>query len=106
MELNYKTKRCRNLTQDMFYDQDKLDYFLDFSEQQLKEAYERMDMASQPWAKGTEEEIDFIESVIKKEGHEAEILDLGCGQGRHCVELCRRGSENVCGIDFSEKNIN
>lgn len=105
MELNYKTKRCRNLTQDMFYDQDKLDYFLDFSEQQLKEAYERMDMASQPWAKGTEEEIDFIESVIKKEGHEAEILDLGCGQGRHCVELCRRGYENVCGIDFSEKNI-
>lgn len=91
--------------QDMFYDQDKLDYFLDFSEQQLKEAYERMDMASQPWAKGTEEEIDFIESVIKKEGHEAEILDLGCGQGRHCVELCRRGYENVCGIDFSEKNI-
>lgn len=29
------------------------------------------------------------------------ILDLCCGQGRHCIELARRGFKNVTGVDRS-----
>ena len=91
-------------SQEMFIDKAKLDRFLDFSEQQLKEAYERMNMANQPWTQGTSREIDFIEDFMAK-GEESEILDLGCGQGRHCIELSSRGYGRVSGVDFSERNI-
>jgi len=48
----------------------------------------------------TVEEIDFIEKELKpqKDWH---ILDMGCGTGRHSVELARRGYQ-VTGIDLSE----
>ena len=78
---------------------------LEFSELQLQEAYSRMNMPMQKWTKGTAKEIDFIiqNSNISKD---AQILDIGCGQGRHTIELSRRGYLNVTGIDFSEANIN
>ena len=31
----------------------------------------------------------------------SQILDLCCGQGRHCIELARRGFKNVTGVDRS-----
>lgn len=31
----------------------------------------------------------------------SQILDLCCGQGRHCLELARRGFKNVTGVDRS-----
>jgi D-alanine-D-alanine ligase len=48
----------------------------------------------------TKDEIDkFIEILsLKKENA---ILDLCCGQGRHTLELARRGFQNVFGIDSS-----
>lgn len=104
IESGYEWLAFTFASQEMYFDRDKMDKFLDFSEQQLKEAYERMDIAKHPWASGTAQEIDFLESVIGG-NHHAEILDLGCGQGRHCIELFIRGYENVSGIDFSEKNI-
>ena len=75
-----------------------------FSKQQLKDAYERMDMGGHPWTKGTKDEIDFVENIIGG-NYNIEILDLGCGEGRHCIELYKRCYENISGIDFSEKNI-
>lgn len=90
--------------QAMLYDEKHFTRLLDFSEQQLKEAYERMDMPAQPWTQGTENEINWIEKYITKE-KDAEILDIGCGQGRHLEELARRGYVNAFGIDFSKKNI-
>lgn len=44
--------------------------------------------------------MDFITSVaaIQPRRH---ILDLCCGQGRHCLELARRGFKNVMGVDRS-----
>lgn len=91
-------------SQEMTFTETRLKKFLDFSEQQLKEAYSRMDMPAQGWTKGTQNEIDYILSKvpIKKDGH---ILDLGCGQGRHSIELAKRGYENIVGLDFSESNI-
>ncbi len=37
---------------------------------------------------------------------EHKIVDLCCGQGRHCIELARRGFQNINGIDYSEYLIN
>lgn len=33
------------------------------------------------------------------------IVDIGCGSGRYCVELARRGARQVVGIDFAENML-
>jgi D-alanine-D-alanine ligase len=48
----------------------------------------------------TRKEVDFIVSAAAIQPHSA-ILDLCCGQGRHCLELARRGFKNVMGVDRS-----
>jgi len=48
----------------------------------------------------TRREVDFIASATAVQPHSA-IVDLCCGQGRHCLELARRGFKNVIGIDRS-----
>lgn len=71
-----------------------------FSEKKLKEAYSRMNMEMHGWAKGTANEIAFIEQY----GSCRVILDLGCGQGRHAISLAQKGY-HVTAVDFSEGNI-
>lgn len=71
-----------------------------FSETKLKEAYSRMNMAVHNWAKGTDNEVQFL----CRYGVNETILDLGCGQGRHSIALAKNGGV-VTGIDFSQKNI-
>lgn len=48
----------------------------------------------------TVQEIDYIEEItdLKRDDF---ILDLCCGQGRHSLELARRGYQHVTGIDRS-----
>ncbi|SDL64241.1 D-alanine-D-alanine ligase [Catalinimonas alkaloidigena] len=53
----------------------------------------------------TQDEIDQFLNVIHPE-NEAFILDLCCGQGRHSMELARRGFTNVFGLDRSHYLIN
>ncbi|MEQ1613536.1 MAG: methyltransferase domain-containing protein, partial [Hyphomicrobiaceae bacterium] len=48
----------------------------------------------------TRREVDFIMSAAAIQPHST-ILDLCCGQGRHCLELARRGFKNVQGVDRS-----
>lgn len=48
----------------------------------------------------TRREVDFIASSAAIQPH-SQILDLCCGQGRHCLELARRGFKNVTGVDRS-----
>jgi D-alanine-D-alanine ligase len=48
----------------------------------------------------TRREVDFIVSAAAVQPHST-ILDLCCGQGRHCLELARRGFKNVLGVDRS-----
>jgi len=55
---------------------------------------------NESFAQGTVGECDFIEKEIGR-GHEARILDIGCGTGRHAIELAKRGYA-VVGIDLSE----
>ena len=59
---------------------------------------------SESFVHGTAGEVDFIEQEI---GHRktARILDIGCGTGRHAIELTRRGY-NVTGVDLSDSQLN
>ncbi len=49
----------------------------------------------------TRREVDFIVSAAAVQPATSHILDLCCGQGRHCIELARRGFRNVTGVDRS-----
>jgi SAM-dependent methyltransferase len=50
-----------------------------------------------PFTHGTLQEADFLEAGIPKGSR---ILDVGCGVGRHSLELARRGYKAV-GIDIT-----
>lgn len=50
--------------------------------------------------KVAQSEVPFIEAVLSL-GPESQILDLGCGNGRHAILLAGRGYQ-VTGIDYSE----
>ena len=52
---------------------------------------------------GTIQEVDFIESEIEFD-KTGKILDVGCGTGRHAIELAKRGYQ-VTGIDLSEDQL-
>ena len=55
------------------------------------------------FTQGTLGECDFIEKEI--EGNkDIAILDMGCGTGRHSIELTKRGY-NVTGVDLSENML-
>lgn len=49
----------------------------------------------------TRKEVDFLEEALGLEKH-ASILDLCGGQGRHSLELSRRGFKDVTVLDYSD----
>jgi SAM-dependent methyltransferase len=53
----------------------------------------------EPFVTATIAEADFIEELLAPPPG-ARVLDLGCGTGRHSVELARRGY-HVTGVDLS-----
>ena len=55
------------------------------------------------YTKGTIGECDFIEKEINYD-KTVKILDVGCGTGRHSIELSKRGY-SVTGIDLSESQL-
>ncbi len=48
----------------------------------------------------TRKEVDFLINVLHLHPEQT-ILDLCCGQGRHSLELARRGFSKICGLDRS-----
>lgn len=54
---------------------------------------------SEVFTQGTIGECDFIENELKATGA-VTLLDVGCGTGRHSIELAKRGFD-VTGIDLS-----
>lgn len=75
----------------------------------LKEWYEKLSENArdkpdkEPHIGGTEAEVDFIEREIAFD-KSAAILDVGCGTGRHSIELAKRGYI-VTGIDLSAAQL-
>jgi 2-polyprenyl-3-methyl-5-hydroxy-6-metoxy-1,4-benzoquinol methylase len=55
------------------------------------------------YTKGTIGECDFIEKEINYY-KQLKILDVGCGTGRHSIELAKRGY-NLTGIDLSDSQL-
>jgi len=55
------------------------------------------------FTKGTVPEVDFIETEIGA-NRALNVLDVGCGTGRHAIELSKRGYQ-VTGIDLSASQI-
>jgi len=72
--------------------------------QWYEQLYEEFDSYhEESYTQGTENEVDFLVKVLGDfRGHH--ILDVGCGNGRHALELARRGF-SVTGIDLSESML-
>lgn len=49
----------------------------------------------------TSAEVDFLEKTLAPQPN-ARLLDVPCGNGRHAIELARRG-RSVTGVDLSEE---
>lgn len=58
---------------------------------------------NESFTQGTIGECDFLEKEIEY-NKEVKILDIGCGTGRHSIELAKRGY-NVVGVDLSESML-
>jgi ubiquinone/menaquinone biosynthesis C-methylase UbiE len=55
------------------------------------------------FTQGTIGEVDFIEQEINFDKTKR-ILDIGCGTGRHAIELTKRGYQ-VVGVDLSASQL-
>jgi 2-polyprenyl-3-methyl-5-hydroxy-6-metoxy-1,4-benzoquinol methylase len=55
------------------------------------------------YVQGTPGECDFIEQELNY-SKDIRIIDVGCGTGRHAIELSKRGYQ-VTGIDLSESQL-
>ncbi|MEI8048319.1 MAG: class I SAM-dependent methyltransferase [Bacteroidota bacterium] len=55
------------------------------------------------FTQGTVGECDFIENELAR-NKSLTILDVGCGTGRHTIELTKRGY-SVTGVDLSESQL-
>jgi len=55
------------------------------------------------FTKGTVQEVDFLWGELGIEPGQR-VLDVGCGPGRHSLELARRGA-TVVGVDASEEFV-
>jgi len=70
--------------------------------EQLFENYSRK-YDGESFTQGTMGECDFIEKEIEHT-KSTKILDIGCGTGRHSIELSKRGY-SVVGLDLSQSQI-
>jgi 2-polyprenyl-3-methyl-5-hydroxy-6-metoxy-1,4-benzoquinol methylase len=61
------------------------------------------DYDSESYTKGTIGEVDFFEQEVSF-NKSTKILDVGCGTGRHSLELARRGYD-VLGFDLSNEQL-
>jgi SAM-dependent methyltransferase len=58
---------------------------------------------NESFTQGTPGECDFIEKELDY-NKSLKILDVGCGTGRHSIELTKRGYD-ITGIDLSESQL-
>ena len=65
--------------------------------------FQRERYLEQGFTQGTEQEVEFLLELLNLPPN-AWVLDVGCGPGRHSLELARRGFHPV-GIDIAETFI-
>lgn len=84
--------------------QEEIDKMLYVSDKVTRKAYSRMNLdSSHLWTKHTSDEANSIFKFCNlQEGNT--VLDLGCGKGRHSIELAKRGIQ-VTGIDYIDSLI-
>ncbi len=58
---------------------------------------------TETFTRGTLGEVDFLEKELNYDKTKS-ILDIGCGTGRHAIELARRGY-SITGIDLSAAQL-
>jgi 2-polyprenyl-3-methyl-5-hydroxy-6-metoxy-1,4-benzoquinol methylase len=77
----------------------EIDKMIKASDQVTKQAYSRMTLGTaHRWARHAPDEASFVrEWCGLNAGHR--VLDLGCGNGRHVLELARMGL-NLTGVDY------
>ncbi len=61
------------------------------------------EMDKLPWADKTVSEVDRFMTMLRPQGDER-VLDMGCGTGRHSLELARRGF-SVVGVELLPENV-
>lgn len=85
--------------------QDEIKQMIDASDSVVQNAYSRMNLVDgkQKWMKNTVSEIDYIDAKVDLSSI-GMIYDLGCGTGRHAIELAKRG-KTVMGIDYIPQNV-
>jgi ubiquinone/menaquinone biosynthesis C-methylase UbiE len=57
-----------------------------------------------PFTRGTENEVDWMIKEYLTEP-EMKILDVGCGTGRHAINLASKGYQHITGIDLSSSMV-
>lgn len=78
---------------------EELDKMIGASDQMAKQAYSRMTLdGKHKWLSHTKSEVDFITNTCGLTAGQ-NVLDLGCGTGRHSLELARREINPTC-IDY------
>jgi ubiquinone/menaquinone biosynthesis C-methylase UbiE len=82
-------KQSKNMSKKQWYEK----LFENYAEKYDKECF----------TQGTIGECDFIEQELGY-NKSLKILDVGCGTGRHSIELAKR-EYNVTGIDLSESQL-
>ncbi|MFZ5480502.1 MAG: class I SAM-dependent methyltransferase [Myxococcota bacterium] len=81
---------------------DEIEKMLQTSDEVVREAYSRMDLNSaHKWMRHAHKEADDIVDFCGLT-QSSSVLDLGCGIGRHAIELAKRGHQ-VVGVEFIGK---
>lgn len=83
--------------------QEEIENMVAASDSVVYQAYSKMNPKDQCWTKHTLEEVDYILEKTKIFS-DSLVYDLGCGKGRHSLELAKR-SINVFGIDYIKQNV-
>lgn len=79
----------------------EIDAMIQANDEVVRQAYSRMTLdENHGWAKHASSEVEFIiRECNLRVG--STVLDLGCGAGRHAVELAKHGIR-VVGVDYSQ----
>ena len=91
--------------QSVVYDVKRFAEYVRFSEEKVFEAFSRVYPDLEYLNAGAQKEIMDLAELIPNFNKNMRVLDLGCGKGRHCIELAKRGFTDVLGVDKLEAAI-